>query len=794
MKPCPKSNPSDLLARVASAAVLWICALALCHSPAIGELVDSSAWLNVKDLGASGSKFETTAATTAGSKQITVANVGDFKVGQGVMVSKCNPQVVDDRLWGPKTTYAKDSGKRLKNLIDIRGLDEAAGSWTVYVIDIEPVSPPNFRWSDDMGRTWKPKIPITYDWQPLRGGLDIRFQKFDWHEGYSASFSMRDQLVSEVEKIEGSVVTLKDAPTKSVKDAVLRHRDDAALQVAVDRALKEKKNLFFPAGHYSLSRGITIQNATGITLEGSDGENTVLDLSEGKGCCISMRDGTEVTIRKFKMIGNMGFAERDQAGHFSTWGSRGIWGQDLKTSFATGVVGTERVTVEDVHAYRMSLEAFWSGGPARSGMNEPKQYTKAINYIRCWAIDCARNGFNNNDLAENTSILNCRIVDVGGCAWEGASRFVKVIGNYVRNAGTVAIGNISSRDAATEILPSGQHIVSDNVFESVVPYGGCAIRTASGATPVLIANNLFVNFGSSAIELCGHVGPGLPAYNATVTGNIFDMTEIGEKSVARHAIDVGESDVIVSNNQIYVRGACDPRVTAIRVREPSLNVNVHDNLIRNCGWGIATTRAQSRVAQVIDKSTFVLNPGGVPIERRKSHLYRGWNLVWTSGGKPIGASVIDSFDPETKQIKLKQPREMKPADTFEVFPPYGANWNLHDNTITGCLNPVLFDSYGGETSIFKDNTLTRGDTTGVGKAIVMGGRLNLIGNHFSGFDEPNSAVLSLLPDRFGKPSHNLVRDNSFENCNNAAGESEKGLWQACAAEGNQFVNCVTAPK
>ena len=35
--------------------------------------LNSDGWLNVRDFGASGSKFETTAATTAGSKQITVA-------------------------------------------------------------------------------------------------------------------------------------------------------------------------------------------------------------------------------------------------------------------------------------------------------------------------------------------------------------------------------------------------------------------------------------------------------------------------------------------------------------------------------------------------------------------------------------------------------------------------------------------------------------------------------------------------------------------------------------------------
>ena len=45
-------------------------------------------WLDVRDCGASGSQFETAAATAAGSKRSTVANAGDFQVGQGVMLSR----------------------------------------------------------------------------------------------------------------------------------------------------------------------------------------------------------------------------------------------------------------------------------------------------------------------------------------------------------------------------------------------------------------------------------------------------------------------------------------------------------------------------------------------------------------------------------------------------------------------------------------------------------------------------------------------------------------------------------
>jgi len=36
-------------------------------------------------------------------------------------------------------------------------------------------------------------------------------------------------------------------------------------------------------------------------------------------------------------------------------------------------------------------------------------------------------------------------------------------------------------------------------FEQEMVYGGCAIRTCHGSTPVIIKDNIFVNFSTSAI-------------------------------------------------------------------------------------------------------------------------------------------------------------------------------------------------------------------------------------------------------------------------------------------------------
>jgi hypothetical protein len=603
--------------------------------------------------------------------------------------------------------------------------------------------------------------------------VEVRFRKFDWERGYSVALVGRDQLVSTIERIEGKVLTLRDAANRTVSDAVIRHNDTAALQAAVDRALAEKKNLFVPIGNYRLSGAIVVRDAAAITIEGQSAVDTVLDISEGEGACIKLEGGTEATLRNFLMIGHMGFDQRDQAGAMRTFGGRSLWGFFFKLCNAVWISATERVLVENCHARRMSMEAFYSQGPARWKGTEPKQYTKALMFLRCSVIDNARNAFNNNDLAENTSVLYCRIVDVGGCTWEGASRFVRFIGNYVRNAGPVAMGNIGSRDACLEELGSGQHIVADNVFESFVPYDYCAVRAALGATQVVIRSNLFVNFGSSAVEVLGRADERhLPAANCTVAGNIFDMTNVGQPQTrTRAAVKVSATDTIVADNQIYVRGLADPLVHGIVVAEPALNVRVHDNLIRQCGVGVRTERVGAAVGEVIDSRTFRCPVNTMIMERRKSHRYRGWNLVWLTGSRPNSLSVIEQFDPESLRFTLREAHEMKAGDRFEIFPP-SANWDIHDNTITGCLRPVVLEGYGSETSLFRSNLVSRGGVAGVKAGIEVHGRYQILGNLVSGFDEADSVAVAADP--YGRASQSIYRDNVIEHCTNTALPTQQG--------------------
>ncbi|MBM4049876.1 MAG: right-handed parallel beta-helix repeat-containing protein, partial [Planctomycetes bacterium] len=515
--------------------------------------------------------------------------------------------------------------------------------------------------------------------------------------------------------------------------------------------------------------------------------DTVLNISDGAGACFGLQRGTEVTIRNFRLIGHTGLAE--QPGVVRTSSGFNFWACALKSCNAVSINATERVLVENVHASRMASECFFSGGPYRQGKEEPKEYTRSATFLRCSVTDCAANAFNNCDFAENTSILYCR-VDGAGAGWhayEGSGRFVRFIGNYVRNAGPVTIGDIPHslpRLDHFQELGVGQAIVADNVFEGIGRCGG--IRVNHCPTQVVIANNLFINYNGYAIATSNAtVHNTYPPQNISITGNIIDLTYAGENPAWRGGIIVNTSDTLVSNNQVYVRGAPDAKVTGVQIRDGALNVNVHGNLVRNCGRGLVAHRLPGKVAEVVDSRTFLQT--GLPLEWRTSHLYRNWTLAWLKDSKPAGQSVVDAYDPATLRFKLREPHEMRADDSFEAFPP-SANWNIHGNTLTGCVQPVLLDSYGSETSFFKDNVVTRSEATGVKSAIEVRGRFNLIGNHVSGFDESGCSALTLHPDRFGKPMESVYRDNVFERCANVVNESVKGLWEA-SNQGNTTIRC-----
>ncbi len=720
--------------------------------------------VNVRDFGASGSEFETVADTTAGSKVIVVEHPGDFDVGHQVAISKCNPHIADGRVWGRSPG---EGATEFNQQVEARGCDGSLGPWTAYVLDFAGTDPPTFRWSDDLGLNWKQPVQITGDWQDLSGGVQVKFPNAEfWTKPAVVSFSARDQFVNTITAIEGNRVTLADPMPLEATGCVVQHTDSGPLQRAFDRAVGECRNVFIPAGCYRLTSGLKLNGADGITVEGENEERTVLDIGNGQGACLSVVGGTSVTLRNLRFRGFSGFAERCQMGHMRTSGYPHMWGFYVKHCNAVGIQSPERVLVENCHATGMSAECFYSSSSSRKGNEEPSRYTKSIVYRNCTVADCARNAFNNNDFAENTAVLNCRVQDVGGCSWEGASRFVKIVGNYFRNAGTVAMGNIRSRDAAFDILPSGQHIVAHNTFEQQMAYGGCAIRSSGGSTPVIISNNIFVNFNTSAIEATGFGDyRNLPAGNTIITGNAIDLTCVRDESAGRFGIRVSADDATVSDNQIYVRGDVDPKVHGIVLAEPARNLVVHDNLIRGCAVGLLAMKTEGRVDVVIDSRTF-RSSGGLPWPRRRTHGYRGCRIAWASGGDSgyTFGPKVEAFDADEGVFRLSEDAELKKGAVFALEAPQGFNWSIHDNVISDCAQLVSFDVFGGPTAVFADNILARGATEGVKAAAEICGRLRITGNRFSGFDEPGSVALLLRPDALGRPPQAAGQENAFDEC------------------------------
>ena len=754
-------------------------------------------WLNVRESGASGSEFQTTAVTTGGTQRITVAEVGDFEAGQCITISKCNVHYPRAQLW-----QAMYDRRPLGDAVAVRGYDGSSGGWVGFVVDIESAAPPTFRWSADNGKTWRAqKVPIKRDWTALSCGVEIRFNdRTDWKPGAVVTFDARDGLVTVIEKTEGNVFVLRDPVPVTVKDAVVRHDDTAALQAAVDQAVQQKRNVYIPAGRYRLLNGLTVTAAESITVEGASAEHTVLDISQGLGAVVRLKGGKDVTIRNLRMLGHT-TAEDGKPRVIHTSGGYSIWRMHMRPCNAVVTSGTERVLIENVHASRMACECFYAQGPGRRGTRVPStSYTKSITYLRCSVTDCGFNAFNNNDMSESTSVLYCRVENINNCFWEGPGRFIRIIGNTVKDAGVIAVGNMFHRYEHLHELGIAQTIIADNVFEGI-SVNNAAINVRHCANQVVIRNNLFVNYGSNGILLDSadksdfsdekdwkHKAS-YPAGKVVVTGNILDLTHRSETPRRRTGITVSLNDAIISNNQIYVRGSPDPNAHGLRIAEPAVNVNVHDNLIRNCATGITTARVQASVGRVLGPTRFLRRGRALPLEWADGHLYRGWHVLWLTGSNAGTVAVIDTFEPETVSFRLTEALDMTEGDRFEVFQPRSLNWSICSNTIAGCRQPVVLDSHGSDTAVFRGNVVTRAQADGVTQAVVLSGRFKVIGNHITGFDEENSAALVLAPGRLGTACRNLYRNNIIERCSVAVTETAAGLWNEALTDGNLFINC-----
>ncbi|MBQ7921526.1 MAG: right-handed parallel beta-helix repeat-containing protein [Clostridia bacterium] len=314
--------------------------------------------------------------------------------------------------------------------------------------------------------------------------------------------------------------------------------------------------------------------------------------------------------------------------------------------------------------------------------------------------------FNNNDRAENTSLLYCRVINVGGCSWEGASRFVKIHGCYFRNCGSIAIGNVRGRSDYLNTLGTGQHIITDNYFENDNCYGAAMIQIASAASQVIVSNNNFTNFNANAIWLIGECGPvDTPCENLIVRGNIIDMTAAVAASKPRFAVKITAHFAAVSDNQIYVRGQRDEKFKGIIISDDAARISVHDNTIAGAGVGIQSENAVGKVGLVSGETTFfaMTGPAVKPmLLRRLSDLYRGWHLVWDDGSE----SEIEYFDPVSTEFKLTQPKTLTEGDSFRIYHPSGVPWSIHHNIIDNCAVSLALDTCTGRRAYNDSNLIS----------------------------------------------------------------------------------------
>ncbi len=701
-------------------------------------------WIDARQAGASGSEFQTTGAIRAGSNEITVAEAGDFQVGQEVTISRCHPHYYGT-IYNAAAPYFAKNQRALRDEVELRGLDDGK-AWQTFFVHFEEAAPATFRWLavDPAFQTkarGQPSLRRYWQWQgtglpvdggrvALASGVEMRFKHRAWQPGESIALHARNRLLARITGIRGKTLILSARATRDAADALVRHHDQAALQTAVDRAIAEHKGLFIPAGRYRLSQGLWIRQAS-LRVEGLGRDQTLLDVSEDNTSVFWIAGGQDIAIRNLGMTGHTGFLELPAHTSFKTVSGFPLWPtanqqMEIKGCAAANFVSTERLLFEDLKVTRMASEAFYSHGSDREGhppyVQQPhegmpelsQQYTKSCIYHRCLVSDCGFNVFNNNDHAENTSILHCHVERAANFC-ENAGRFTRIIGNYVLDGCFTSVHSGSADDPRR--LGPTQAVIADNVFEGGRFLGGILINNA--ATQVTVANNLFIGCSN---EYAIRIGGGR---RITVTGNQIDLTQLGDyPDNDRVGICIEASNVLAADNHIYARGPRAGKATGISIAEHAVNVQAHNNLIENCGHGIRTGRRLFRDAATGLTDTFpppacdgqgafefcrtesevVAAPHGntfrclgLPRACDGAPAYAGWRLRWLTGRQAGRTAEIAAFDPAQPAITLEAGgMAARPGDRFAVYPRY-ANWQVHHNTLADCEHPLrmeLLDASG----------------------------------------------------------------------------------------------------
>lgn len=549
-----------------------------------------SPWIDASDYGATGSTFTSEGTMHAGSDELELRDIGDFKPGQWITAQGCFYHTYG-MLYNQAAPYLGKNQRKLDGEIEIDGLDNADDhlifiihffadnlfSWMAvdarYQTKLKtiPVIRKDWIWQGE-------KIPVTDKGFDLLGGVRIRFRKTDWRRGESISFHVRNRLLAKISGVRGNTLELDRKANCTCMLSRVKHEDNAALQTALDAAIAEKKSLFIPTGHYRLTDGLWIRNAS-VRIEGAGRVHTLLDVSEANTACFWIAGGREVTICKLGMTGHTGFLDLASNSSWTTATGFAFWPtanqqMEVRGCAAINAVSTQHMLFEDLDISRMASEAIYLHGSDRTGKPPyiqhefeeftglDKQYQKTCIIHRCNGYDCAFNLFNNNDFAEDTIISECRAEHVGNFC-ENASEFSRFTNNHVIDG------------SAITICARGNAVVSGNVFEGGITGGGISVSAGN----VIIENNIFKNYSKeSPLWLFGE-GP------IIVRGNLIDLTPSGNNpSHVREAMVISAKNVMVSDNHIEGGGQSDTGGFQIT---PSANrLFLHDNLISGCDFGM----------------------------------------------------------------------------------------------------------------------------------------------------------------------------------------------------------------
>jgi len=194
-----------------------------------------------------------------------------------------------------------------------------------------------------------------------------------------------------------------------------------------------------------------------------------------------------------------------------------------------------------------------------------------------------------------------------------------------------------------------------------------------------------------------------------ITSNTFDMTSTEEESKERFVIRISNNFATVADNQIYIRGERDPKVTGIIITDDVTRVQIHDNTFAGLGCGIKSERVYGKVGTVLNDRMFYRmeyreSRASKPmLLRRRSHGYRGWRLRWLRDNTE---SVIEHFDGETLIFTLKEGRTLNTGDEFMIYSTKSAPWNIHDNMIDDCEVPVDLNTEVGSIAINRNNIIS----------------------------------------------------------------------------------------